>query len=182
METGSPGSAVSYMCASLCVALPGSSGGSSQDRSQVIRRRDPPTPPLPSPSPLPSDKRAEDNCRGSSCGSPALHPRWLCAQTASQVSPRCTRSYTLLSGGPRRRSAAPRRSHQTDAGPGTSAGTGLWCAGLLGSCWALPPCSAPRRCSRCCKTPAPHCHTEGRKAREKLRRLTARRWAGLSRR
>lgn len=29
----------------------------------------------PPPQPLPSDKQAEDSCRGSSCGSPALHPR-----------------------------------------------------------------------------------------------------------
>lgn len=125
-------------------------------------------------SPLPSDKPAADSCRGSSCGSPERHPRWLCAQTACQVSPRCICSHTLLSGEPRRRSASRSKFHQTDAGPGTSVGTGLWCAELLCSCWALPPCSAPRFYSRCCKTPAPHCHIKGRKAPEKLLRTITR--------
>ena len=135
---------------------------------------------LESPAPsLPSDKPAADSCRGSSCGSPAIHPRSLCARTASRASPRCICSYTPLSGAPCRRSAGPWRSHQTDAGPGTSAGTGPWCAGPPRSCWALPPCSAPHCDSRCCKTLARRCRTAGRRAPGRQWRWTTRRRAGL---
>lgn len=127
---------------------------------------------------LPSDTPAGGSCTGSSCWSPAPHPRWLCAETACQLSPRCICSYTLLSAGPSRKSADPRSFHLTDAGPGTSAGIGLWWPGPVCGCWALPPCSAPRSHNRHCKTLPPRYHIKGRTAPAHRRKMATRLRAG----
>lgn len=127
---------------------------------------------------LPSDTPAGDSCTGSSCWSPAPHPRWFCAETACQLSPRCICSYTLLSAGPSRKSADPRSFHLTDAGPGTSAGIGLWWPGPVCGCWALPPCSAPRSHNRHCKTLPPRYHIKGRTAPAHRRKMATRLRAG----
>lgn len=131
-----------------------------------------------SPPSLPSDKPAGDSCTGSSCWSPAPHPRWPCAETACQLSPRCICSYTPLSAGPSRKSADPRSFRLTDAGPGTSAGTGLWWPGPVCGCWALPPCSAPRSHNRHCKTPPPRYRITRRTAPAHRRKTATRLRAG----